>query len=214
MVLKLYGSPVSTCTRRVAIVLHEKQVPFELHPIDFAKGEHKSPEFLTHQPFGQVPYIDDDGFILYESRAICHYIATKYAGQGTPLIPAGLHENALFQQAASVEMMNFNEHAEKAVFENIFKVWHGGKSDKEVFDKHIEKLSARLDVYDSILSKQKYVAGNEITLADLYHIPYGAMLPTAGSNIIETKPNVNRWFNEICSRPSWQAVKDGIKSTA
>jgi glutathione S-transferase len=58
---------------------------------------------------------------LYESRAICHYIATKYAGQGTPLIPWKLHENALFHQAASVEL-NFNEHVEKAVFENLVKV--------------------------------------------------------------------------------------------
>jgi glutathione S-transferase len=58
---------------------------------------------------------------LYESRAICHYIATKYAGQGTPLIPFELHENALFHQAVSVEMMNFNEYAQKAVFEIIVK---------------------------------------------------------------------------------------------
>jgi len=64
---------------------------------------------------------DDDGFILYESRAICHYIATKYAAQGTPLIPSELRENALFQQAASVEVMHFNEHAEKAVAEIVFK---------------------------------------------------------------------------------------------
>ena len=57
MVLKLYGSPISTCTRRVAMTLLEKQVPFLLHPIDLRKGEHKTPEFLAAQPFGQVPYI-------------------------------------------------------------------------------------------------------------------------------------------------------------
>lgn len=57
MVLKLYGSPMSTCTKRVAVVLHEKQVPFEMIPVDYAKGEHKSPEYLEKQPFGQMPYI-------------------------------------------------------------------------------------------------------------------------------------------------------------
>jgi glutathione S-transferase len=60
MVLKLYGPALSTCTCHIAIVLHEKQVPFELHPINFAKGEHKVPEFLARQPFGQVPYIVSD----------------------------------------------------------------------------------------------------------------------------------------------------------
>ncbi|KDR68524.1 hypothetical protein GALMADRAFT_146195 [Galerina marginata CBS 339.88] len=214
MVLKLYGNTIATCTKRVAAVLHEKQVPFELINIDFKSGELKSPEFLKYQPFGQVPYIDDDGFILYESRAICYYIAAKYPNQGTPLIPSELKAHALFMQACSTETQAFNDYAEKAVAEVVIKKFRGITPDQEVFDKLIAGLSAKLDVYDKILSKQKYLAGDEITLADLYHLSYGAMLPVAGSNVIETKPNVKRWFEDLTSRPSWQAVKDGVKSTA
>ena len=68
MVLKLYGNPISPCTKRVAMVLHEKHVPFELVPIDFTKGEHKRAAFVAVQPFGQVPYLDDDGFITITGR--------------------------------------------------------------------------------------------------------------------------------------------------
>jgi glutathione S-transferase len=214
MVFQLHGSPISTCTKRVATVLHEKGVPFEFHPVDFFKGEHKSPEYLKYQPFGQLPYINDDGFILYESRAICAYIATKYANQGTPLIPTELKANALYQQALSTEVFAFSEYADKAVAETVFKPYRGLTPDKATFDKLIASLSANLDVYDQILSKQKYLGGEELTLADLYHLPYGSMLPVAGSNVIETKPHVAKWFNDLASRPSWQAVKDGIKSTA
>lgn len=57
MVLKLHGFYLSTCTRRVAVVLHEKGVPFEFVPVDLTKGEHKAPDFVKHQPFGAVPYI-------------------------------------------------------------------------------------------------------------------------------------------------------------
>jgi glutathione S-transferase len=57
MVLKLYGSSVSGSTRRVALVLREKEVPYEFILVDMSKGEHKTPEFLNKQPFGQVPYI-------------------------------------------------------------------------------------------------------------------------------------------------------------
>lgn len=57
MVLKLYGNKISTCTKLAALVLKEKNVPFEFIPIDFAKGEHKSPDFLQKQPFGQVPVL-------------------------------------------------------------------------------------------------------------------------------------------------------------
>ncbi|KAF8072245.1 glutathione S-transferase [Lyophyllum atratum] len=214
MVLKLYGASISTCVRRVAAVLLEKQVPFELIAVDFAKGEHKSPEFLEKQPFGQMPYIDDDGFILYESRAIARYIAAKYADQGTKLIPTGLKENALFEQACSIEQSNFDASASGAVFEKVFKPRHGLTTDQAVFDEHLKKLDAKLDAYDVILSKQKYLAGDELTLADLFHLPYGALLEAAGSNIMETKPNVARWFKDISSRPSWQAVKSEAKSTA
>ena len=123
MVLKLYGNPLSTCTKRVATVLKEKNVPFEFIPVDFAKGEHKAPAFLEKQPFGQVPYIDDDGFILYESRAIGRYIALKYKGQGTPLIPdpSDVRATAKFEEAASVEQSNFDIFASGLAAEKVFK---------------------------------------------------------------------------------------------
>lgn len=78
----------------------------------------------------------------------------------------------------------------------------------------VKKLEAKLDVYDQILSKQKYLGGDEVTLADLFHLPYGVLLPAAGSNAIEARPNVARWFKSLTDRPSWQAVKDGITATA
>jgi glutathione S-transferase len=56
-ILKLYGGKIATCTRRVATVLHELKVPFELIEVDMRGGEHKSPAFMRNQPFGQIPYI-------------------------------------------------------------------------------------------------------------------------------------------------------------
>ncbi|OJA20701.1 hypothetical protein AZE42_12978 [Rhizopogon vesiculosus] len=55
--VKLYGFPTSTCTRLVALVCKEKEVPYELIPVDLTKGEQKAPDFVAKQPFGQVPYI-------------------------------------------------------------------------------------------------------------------------------------------------------------
>ncbi len=58
MVLKLYGVAVSTCTQRVATVLIEKKVPFELVNVDWSKGENKAEAFVKMQPFGQVPVLE------------------------------------------------------------------------------------------------------------------------------------------------------------
>jgi glutathione S-transferase len=57
MVLKLYGFNRSTCTRLVALICKEKEIPYELVPVDLTKREQKLPEFTKFQPFGQVPYI-------------------------------------------------------------------------------------------------------------------------------------------------------------
>lgn len=102
MAIKVYGAAASTCTKRVLTALEEKNVSYELVPVNFAVAEHKSPEFLKKQPFGKIPVLEDDGFLVFESRAICKYIAKKYAGQGTKLIP---DENdvkgyALFEQVS------------------------------------------------------------------------------------------------------------------
>lgn len=72
MVLKLYGSAMSTS--RVLVTILEKELPYEFILVDISKGDHKSDEYKKMQPFGKVPALDDDGFWMFESRAICKYL--------------------------------------------------------------------------------------------------------------------------------------------
>jgi glutathione S-transferase len=123
MVIKVHGPVIATCTKRVLVVLEEKNVPYELIEVDVPGGEHKKPAYVTNQPFGLVPYIDDDGFILFESRAICRYIAEKYRDSGTPLVPdpKDLKATALYEQASSIEQNYFEPFATGVVMETFFK---------------------------------------------------------------------------------------------
>lgn len=75
MVLKLYGSAMSFS--RVLVTILEKDLPYEHVLIDIAKGDQKSEAYKKLQPFGKVPVLDDDGFIIFESRAICKYLARQ-----------------------------------------------------------------------------------------------------------------------------------------
>lgn len=144
MVLKLYGMPLSTCTKRVVTVLAEKKVDYELVTIDFAKAEHKSAPYLQKQPFGKIPYLDDDGFIVFESRAIARYIATKYANQGTQLLPAAgdLKAQAIFEQVFQTCLVfNFSREIRKlmkqgvSVENNYFNPPAEGIADERAFKK-------------------------------------------------------------------------------
>jgi glutathione S-transferase len=64
---------------------------------------------------------DDDGFMLYGTKAICYYITAKYPNQGTPLPPTELKANALLQQAASSEIFQFPDNILKAAEEMMLQ---------------------------------------------------------------------------------------------
>ncbi|KAJ7289523.1 glutathione S-transferase [Mycena rebaudengoi] len=214
MVLKIYsGANAAGGAALVGLVLAEKQIPFEHIFVNLSKGEHKTPEFLEKHPFGQIPVIDDDGFILCESRAICRYLSEKYADQGTPLIPTDLKARAIFEQAASFEFANFHPHAFKAAMaffrgENV--------ANPALVTDAVAALSKTLDVYEKILEKQKFLAGNEITLVDIFHLGFAPGLAGRGEDIMVKKgPNVTRWWNDLIQRPTWVKLKaEGMKGTA
>ncbi|KAF8225642.1 glutathione S-transferase [Tricholoma matsutake] len=210
MTLKIYGRlPLSPNTLRVVVVLKEKNIPHEF--IQVVWSEIKTPEYRSKNPFGAFPYMDDDGVILYESRAICRYIEAKYPDREPKLIPTDPLANAFFEQAASFESSTFDPHAFGALMEMLRKPYFGETGDKVLFDKHIESLTVIMDAYDTILGKQKYIAGDELTLADFFHLPCGAALVIAGSDVMYSRPNVARWFKELTSRESWLAHNEGLK---
>ncbi|KAF8169615.1 glutathione S-transferase [Mycena galopus ATCC 62051] len=160
MVLKLYALRHAGGPRViVALLLAEKQIPFELVVVNMYAKEHKTPEYLAMNPYGQVPTIDDEGFIVYESRAICRYLADKYADQGTNLFPKSLKERTMVEQAVSIEF-NFDSETKKILAELWVKKRSGLPVDQAVLDEALVQLSAILDVYEVILGKHKFLAGD------------------------------------------------------
>jgi len=209
MVLKIYGFPFSTATRLVVFVCKEKQIPYELITVDLFKGEHKQPAYTKFHPFGQVPYIDDDGFILFESRPIVRYLLKKHASQGTQgLLPTNPQAEARAEQALSIEASSFDPNVSGIVTELYFKPQRGLGTDEANLARLKDTLNEKLDAYEVILSKQKFLGGDSITIGDLAHAPYGTLLETVGQGeFFTSRPNVARWWKEVTSRPAWEAVK-------
>ncbi|KAF7318462.1 Glutathione transferase [Mycena chlorophos] len=217
MVLKLYAPalPIGGALL-VAVILNELNIEFEVIQLDLHPQvqEQKGDEFLRMQPFGQVPVIDDDGFILYESRAICRYLVSKYTPRGVPSLlpcPSNIEASAMFEQAASVEYGNFEPHARRVYIEGSLKPRWNIPADQKLLEAAAISLDSTLDVYEKILGKQRYLAGNELTLVDFFHFSFGPGLLSAGYEGLCTqkRPNVKRWWAEMSARPTYCKYGDG-----
>ncbi|KAJ7093286.1 glutathione S-transferase [Mycena belliarum] len=217
MVLKLYGgSAPANGSGIIAMVLLEKKIPFEFIHIDLSKGDNKTPEYLALHPLGRIPMIiDDDGFILYEARAICRYLEEKYADQGTRLIPTGLRDKARFEEGASVELTEIFPRLMKVATELGLNPQEKASTDEAALPEAQAALAKTLSEYEWMLSQQKYIGGDELTLADIFHLYVVPALISAGFDVIADKgPNVKRWWNDLVSRPNWIKLQEGIQSVA
>ena len=195
--MKLFGHPMSTCTRKTLFTLHETATPFEFGLVDFAKGEHKQPAHLERQPFGQVPALDD-GFPLYESRAMMRYIDEK---AGSPLTPKDPKQRALMEQWISVETSNFTPHVMKFVYHSIFQ----RQQTPETLAAAKTGLELACDVLDRALAGKQYLVGDQLTLADICYAPYFEYaMGTDAREVITSRPNLAAWWGRVSERPAWQ----------
>ncbi|KAJ7917819.1 glutathione S-transferase [Mycena leptocephala] len=153
-ILKLYGGKIALCMLRVATVLHELQVSFELVEVGM-RARAQEPCIHEEPTVGQIPYIDDDGLILYETHAIFRYVATNHPASEP--IATKPKANALFEQAAAVEFTTFGPSTSVNAVEQFKRCM---KVDQALVDKKLEILNTNLDAYEVILSKQRYVAGD------------------------------------------------------
>ena len=196
--MKLYGHPMSTCTRKVLTTLAETGLAYELELVDFAKGEHKQQPHLGRQPFGQIPAIDDNGFALYESRAICRYLDEKVGGK---VVPKDIQGRARMEQWISIETSNFTGHAMKFIYHHVFK----RNQDEAVLGAAGTGLENALRVMDERLAASPYLAGDEFTLADICYMPYiEYVMATPAKELITKHAHVAAWWDKISARPSWR----------
>ncbi|KEF57603.1 uncharacterized protein A1O9_05521 [Exophiala aquamarina CBS 119918] len=212
----LYGGRGSTNTDRVLLTLAEGSfTDFDLVLLNLGKGEQKSAENMKRHPWGKIPAITlPEGFTLYESRAICKYLARKYS---FPLLPseADVEATALFDQAESVEMAYFQESAGKIAFEKFAKKFMALPPNESVVSDALRSVEAYFDVAERLLQHKDYMAGNKFTLADIYYIPLIQRLFACGyGEVIRSRKAVSAWWDRCTSRPAIQKMLAADKEAA
>lgn len=212
--MKVYGMAISSVTQKVLLVFAEKGHECELVNVDVLKGEDKLPAHLARQPFGEIPVLEDDGFWLYESRAIIRYLDRRLSGP--VLIPTDLRELARMDQWISIEQSYFSgpvwELVRGGPVYEIIRQSVGAANfppppDAASLDRARLEAAKPLDVMNEALSERDYLAGSQFSLAEVSFMPYVQyMVASGGEALILERPHVAAWWQRISTRPSWLKV--------
>lgn len=198
--MKLYHSPQSSNSRKVRIALIEKGLEFERVPVDLGKKEQKAPEYLKIHPFGQVPALDDEGFIVYDSTVINEYLEDEYPYP--PLMPKDSEGRARARLMEDFRDNHFNP-AFIPLFREI-RAKPEGERDPKVIDAAKAEIARCFDRLEKELQGREYLAG-DFSLADIAFMPNLDAMEKFGVAIDPKNKNTLAWLARLKARPSFAA---------
>ncbi|KAF7045139.1 hypothetical protein CFC21_054274 [Triticum aestivum] len=207
--MKVYGWAVSPWMARVLVCLEEAGAEYEIVPMSRSGGDHRQPDHLARNPFGEIPVLEDGDLTLYQSRGVARYILRKCKPE---LLRAGnLAESAMVDVWLDVEALQLEPIVRPIVANCILYPLEGCYRDQKIVEEKIEKLKKLLEVYESRLSCSKYLAGDFISLADLSHFSFMRyFMATEYADQLDTYPHVKAWWAALLARPSVKKVMAGM----
>lgn len=201
--MKLYGALLSPFVRKVAIVLAEKGVAYEMRRGGPGTTD---PEFLAVSPFAKIPVLDDDGFVLPDSSAIVHYLEAKYPEPSLiPSAPQELGRTVWFDEFADtiLAVAGIKIQMSRIVRPRFL----GLPVDEETAREGEAELPRALDYLESIAPSDGWLVGDRFTLADISVAVAWRMAEFNGAlGDPDSRPRAAAWYERVKARPSWQDV--------
>lgn len=196
--MKLYHFPLSGHAHRARLFLSLVGADVEVVDLDLAAGEHKQPDYLKLNRFGQVPVLVDDETVIADSNAILVYVAKKLGR--TDWLPETPAEAAAVQRWLSVAagQIAFGPGAAR-----LITVFGAGFNADEV----IGRAHAVLAVINAELEGRDWIAGGQNpSIADIALYSYIARAPE-GNVDLSGYPEVNAWLARIEALPGFVPFK-------
>lgn len=200
-VMRLYNANFSPNALRVRAVAHELGVELEIVEVDIRAGDNRAAEFLARNPNAKVPVLEDGNFVLWESRAICAYLAGIRPEAGP--YPDGLKARTLVDQWAWWQAIHLRPAMQKLSFELFLKEKFGmGDPDPTVVEAERKATDQFLAVLETGLDNRDWIAGT-LSLADFYLATTFMYRDQAGISLDEF-PRIAGWIGRLEARDSWQ----------
>lgn len=191
--LKFYFHPTPN-PMKVALFLEEAGLPFELVPIDTARGEQHQAAFRAVNPNGKVPAIDDDGKVVFDSNAILLYLADK-TGKflGNASDRGDLLSWLMFIASGLGPFSGQSVHFQRAAPEQI----------PYAQNRYLREAERHYDVLNTRLKGREFIVGDSFTIADIAAWGWIDRADfSLGAGRRAEFPEVDRWFQAINARPA------------
>jgi glutathione S-transferase len=199
----VYGPRYSVYTRAVLMALTEKKVAFEEVHVEQATEEHRGPAHLKRHPFGLLPAFEHNGFMIYETVPILHYIEEAFPG--VRLTPADIHRRTRMSQIMAVT----NAYGARPLVWGVFALraypTPGHPVDEAAIVQKVKAgLHALMAIQDLMVNPDPFLVGRQISLADMLLEPMLFYLDKApeGPAILARVPKIAAWHAAMQSVPT------------
>jgi glutathione S-transferase len=196
--MRLHDLELSGNCYKVRLLLALLGIDYELRPVDFMAGEHKTDAFATMNAFREIPVLEDDGLILRDSQAILVYLARKFGGEAwLPTAADGMARVMEWLSTAANDIARGPNDARL--------------HDKFGFDIDLElartKAHRVLKILDDHLADREWLELGRPTIADIACFPYVALSHEGGVRLDEY-PAVRAWIGRIKGLPGFVPMPD------
>jgi glutathione S-transferase len=203
----LYGPTYSTYTRSMRMVLAEKGVEYDLVEVDMIGGAHHRPDHTQRHPFERVPAFEHNGFAIYETNAIAHYIDDAFPGRR--LAHPNISRRTRDQQI--VEVINAYGY-KRIIVDIVLRYYFADKAkgpDMEAIAAAAPAAEHALSaIQDLMLGSDPYLVGRDVSFSDLFLAPivsYFVQFPE-GTRAMTRLPRLSQWWLAMQQRPTFVAT--------
>lgn len=195
--MKLYMTENSGNAFKVRILLSLLNVPYEKAIVDFPNKEHKKEPFLKLNPRGQVPALEAEGKVFWDSTSNLVYVARKHGGEKwLPTDPLGMAEVMQWLALAATEIQCGLQYARRGVVQGRWTL--GTLEDGQTFGR------VALDIAEAHLKNHDWLALGRPTIAEPACFPYIETAPEA-KVALEPYPAIIKWMERCKKLPGWPA---------
>lgn len=200
MAIDLYYSETSTQCTVIRMVAAALKIELNLKLVNLFVGEHLAPEFIELNPQHTIPTLVDDGFVVWETRAILIYLIENYGQPNDSLFPSGPKLRATINQRLYFDVGTLYRYYYDAVLPQVF---HKRAPSAEV----LNKAQDAVELLNTLLEGREWLAGDAMTVAD-----YSLATTMMGMQLLDVDlsyaGNIKRWM-KACEETlvGWELIE-------